>query len=108
MTHHIEGFANAIQNLFKIRLASIEVEFGTAMANSFWELFVSRRGEVSEFTYITERNVAEEKPLFEVETGVTHCPQINALYFAILHSSEQRLLNSSVKDAFSQKTRQDA
>lgn len=100
VTHHTERFGNAIQNLFKIRLESIETEFGIEKADSFWELFVSRRGEVSEFTYITERNIAEEKPLFEVETGVAHCPQINALYFAVLHSSEQRLLDSSVKDAF--------
>jgi hypothetical protein len=100
VTHHTERFATGIQNLFKIRRETIETEFGAGTANTFWELFVSRRGEVSEFTYITERNVAEERPLFEVEPGVAHCPQINALYFAVLNTGEQRLLNSPIKDAF--------
>jgi len=99
-THHTERFGTGIQNLFKIRLESVETAFGTAKANSFWELFVSRRGEVREFIYITELNVAEKKPLFQVEPGVAHCPQINALYFAVLKTGEQRLIDSPVKDAF--------
>src|SRR5258708_4074852 len=100
VTHHTERLATGIQDLFKVPLDSIEREFGAAKANAFWELFVSKRGEVSGFTYITERNIAEEKPLFELEPGVAHCPQINALYFAVLNTGEQRLLKSTVKDAF--------
>ena len=99
-THHIQRFIHLVQDLFKIRLESITNEFGIAMANSFWELFVSKRGEITDFTYITERNVAEEKPLFEVEPGVAHCPQINALYFAVLSTGEQRLLSSPIRDVF--------
>jgi hypothetical protein len=100
VTHHTERMVLGIQSLFKVRLDVIEREFGTAKANSFWRLFVSKRGEVTNFTYITERNVALEKPLFEIEPGLAHCPQVNALYFAILNTLEERLLNSPVKDTF--------
>jgi hypothetical protein len=108
VTHNTERFATGIQNLFKIRRETIETEFGAGTANSFWELFVSRRGEVSEFTYITERNVAEERPLFEVEPGVAHCPPINALYFCGPKYRLAALAQQPDQRCVSQKTRQDA
>jgi hypothetical protein len=100
VTHHTERLARGIQNFLKVRLEAIETEFGTDKANSFWRLFVSKRGEVEKLSYLTERNVAEEKPLFELEPGVASCPLVNALYFAIFNTGEQRLRDSPEREAF--------
>jgi hypothetical protein len=100
VTHHTERLATGIQNFLKVRLDDIESEFGLEKANAFWRLFVSKRGEVGELTYLTERNIAEERPLFELEPGVASCPLVNALYFAVFNTGEQRLRDSPQREAF--------
>jgi hypothetical protein len=100
---HMEAVHEGIQNFFKVQLESIANEFGTGKANAFWKLFVSRRGEVSDFKYLTERNVAIEKPLFELTDGVASCPLTNALFSAVLKVGEQKLLDSPSRDLFLKK-----
>jgi hypothetical protein len=100
ITHHTERLATGIQNLLKVRLDDIEREFGLDRAKAFWRLFVSKRGEGNKLTYLTERNTAEERPLFELEPGVASCPLVNALYFAVFNTGEQRLRDSSQREAF--------
>jgi hypothetical protein len=97
---HMESVMAGLQGMFKVRLSSLEETFGTEEAHAYWKQFVSRRGEVSDFTYLTESNVAEEKPLFEVSEGVALCPSANVLYFAALKVGEQILINSPYKEAY--------
>lgn len=52
---------------------------------------------------MTERNPAEEKPLFWVEEGVALCPLSNALYWAILRVGESLLGIGSLKESFLKK-----
>jgi hypothetical protein len=96
----MENVMSGLQGMFKVQLSALEEEFGTATAHSYWKQFISRRGEVSEFTYLTERNIAEEKPLFEVSAGVAMCPSANVLYFAVLKVGEQILINSHHKESY--------
>jgi len=100
ITHHTERLATGIQHFLKVRLEDIEREFGLDRAKAFWRLFVSKRGEGNKLTYLTERNIAEERPLFELEPGVASCPLVNALYFAVFNTGEQRLRDSSQREAF--------
>jgi hypothetical protein len=100
VTHHTERLATGIQNFLKVGLDDIECEFGMDRAKAFWRLFISKRGEGAKLTYLTERNTAEERPLFELEPGVASCPLINALYFAVFNAGEQQLRESYEKEAF--------
>lgn len=99
----VERMVTGLQNIFKIRIEDVKEEFGADKATAFWQAFVAERGEVSDFKYLTERNVAEEKPLFAVSEGVAFCPLTNALYAAVLEVGEQQLLNSPQKAAFLKK-----
>lgn len=89
-----------LQNFLKIRLDALSERFGPAIANAYWNLFVSKRGDTTDFKYLTERNPAEERPLFQVQEGVAFCPLVNALYSAILTAGEARLLASEAKGSF--------
>jgi hypothetical protein len=97
------GISKMLRSFFKVSRDSLLERFGPRIADSYWALFVSRRGETTNFTYLTERNLAEEKPLFQVEEGFALCPLSNALYSAILRVSEARLNNGSSKDTFLKK-----
>ena len=89
-----------LQNFLKIRLDALSERFGPATAHAYWNLFVSKRGDTAGFKYLTERNPAEERPLFRVGQGVALCPLVNALYNAILTAGEGRLLASEAKESF--------
>lgn len=98
-----EEHRTGVQDFFKIRLDAMREEFGAGNADPYWNLFVSRRGGSGEFNYLTERNPAEEGPLFEVADGVAFCPLTNAVYNAVLRVGERRLLESPRKEAFLKK-----
>lgn len=89
-----------LQNFLKIRLDTLNERFGPEVANAYWNLFVSKRGDTTNFKYLTERNPAEERPLFQVQEGVALCPLVNALYSAILTAGEVQLLTGEVKETF--------
>lgn len=100
---YLQDVMNGIEGFLKVSRESIEKEFGATEAGCFWNLFVSKRGEVKEFRYLTERNIAEERPLFEISDGIAFCPLVNALYSAVLKVLEQQLLSSTVKEVFRKK-----
>ena len=89
-----------LQNFLKVRLDALSERFGLAVANAYWNLFVSKRSDTATFKYLTERNPAEERPLFQVQEGVALCPLVNALYSAILTAGEDRLSASEAKQSF--------
>ena len=95
-----ERMVQAIQRFLKVELSALRVRFGDQVAESYWNAFVSRRGEAQDFTYMTDCNVAEQKPLFEVDTGVALCPTVNALYAAVLTAGEQLILEGPLRDSF--------
>lgn len=89
-----------LQDFLKVHLDALNERFGHATANAYWNLFVSKRGDTADFRYLTERNPAEERPLFEVQKGVAFCPLINALYNAILTVGEDRLLAGEARESY--------
>jgi SEC-C motif len=85
------------RNLCKIPYKEIEKQFGVEKSKAFWRNYVSKRGEFKNFQYVTERNLADEKTLFEVENGVAFCLAGNVLFWAILRVCEQVLLKNNKK-----------
>jgi hypothetical protein len=92
-----------LQSFFKVPRSALLEQFGERITNSYWNLYVAKRGQTPDFTYLTERNPAEEKSLFQVEEGVAFCPLSNALYWAILKTCESQLSNSSLRDSYFRK-----
>jgi len=93
----IESKLNA---LMKIQLSTLESQFGARIAKAYWNLFTSRRGEEADFTYLTERNAAERRPLFEIRDGTAFCPSVNALYIANLVVLEDHIASSDSRDRY--------
>jgi len=90
----------ALDKHLKITLDFLEREFGSNIAQAYWNTFVSRRGSISQFTYLTEHNPAEDKPLFETATHICLCPFANALFAAVMQVTERQLLASSSRESF--------
>lgn len=95
-----EKMMAGLQSLLRISIKALQDQFGDRIAESYWKLFVAHRGGVEGFTYFTERNTAEEKPLIEVCDGVALCPLANALYWAILRTGELELSSGERKESF--------
>lgn len=89
-----------LEDFLKVHLDALSEHFGPATANAFWNSFVSKRGEAASFNYLTERNLAEKRPLFQLQDSVAFCPLVNALYSAILTVAEDRLLTSEARESF--------
>lgn len=85
---------NLVKAQSLVRLKEIEEQFGREKAHAYWKNYVAKRGEFGNFQYLTERNVAEEKTLFEIEEAVAFCLSANVLYWAILRIGEQTLLEN--------------
>jgi hypothetical protein len=100
---HMTDMVEGLQGFFKVSREAMREAFGADRADAFWRSFVSKRGEARDFTYLTERNPAEERPLFEVADGMALCPLANALYNAVLRNGEQSLAESDLRDAFLKK-----
>jgi hypothetical protein len=98
-----EGWRAGFHRLFKVTLQSLREQFRPELADPYWRFFVSRRGEVREFRYLTDSNVAEHKPLFETAEGVAMCPIGNQLLHAILKAGEGYLLAAPARDSFLKK-----
>jgi len=100
---HVERLLEGLYSMFKLPLVSLQTQFGTVDSEAYWKLFVSKRGEIKSYTYLTEHNAAEDKPLFALEEDVAMTPIANSLYWAILRVGEKELINSKSKDAFYKK-----
>ena len=64
----------------------------------FIDTFSLKRDGSVEFTYITETNPAELKPIVHYEGSKYFCPSINALYAALLKKFEQVILSSDNRE----------
>jgi hypothetical protein len=85
---------NLIDAQCQVRFEEIEAKFGREKARAYWKNYVAKRGEFEGFQYLTERNIAEEKTLLEIKEGVAFCLSANVLYWAILRTGEQTLLDN--------------
>ena len=98
---HGQRMMKALNDFLKVDKKVLVSEFGEEPANAYWTLFVSERGDSPEFTYMTEHNAAEEKPLFTVNDGSRAlCPFANSLYAAVLLNYENMIQDSSFRDRF--------
>jgi len=100
---HAKALIDGLESFLRISRADIQNQFGERIALSYWKQFACHRGEVQDFRYLTERNVAGEKPLFEVAKEVALCVSANALYEAILKVGEDRLSSGEKRDLFFRK-----
>lgn len=79
------AFIQSMDDLFLITLDDLANGVGEEKATAFWRQFTSRRGEQSSFTYVTESNPAEQRPLFSVgEHREALCPVFNSVYHAAI------------------------
>jgi hypothetical protein len=92
-----------LNSFFKVSRSSLLEQFGDQVTTSYWNLYVARRGQTTDYTYLTEINPAEEKSLFQVEEGMAFCPLSNALYWAILKTCESRLSSGHSRDSYFRK-----
>ncbi len=100
---HAKRLIDGLRSFLRISRAAIQDQFGERIALSYWKQFACHRGEVQDFRYLTERNVADEKPLFEVAKEVALCVSVNALYEAILKVGEDRLSSGEKRELFFRK-----
>ena len=84
---------------WKVHLEEMRAKFGHSAANAFWRHFVSKRGEALEYTYPTELNPAEVKPLLEVSDGVAMCPIHNFIYDALIEQMTQNLTHEKQSES---------
>ena len=89
--------ADLIQSLssfMKVDPRLMQAELGTDSADAYWKRFVSVRGTTTTFTYLTELNPAEDRPLICLPDGRAMCPSPNVLYTAVLEGLERDILAS--------------
>ena len=77
----------------------MEGTFGEHKVEAFWRLLTSVRGN-AEFSYLTETNPAERRPLFQAGPDTALCPSANALYRAVDAQLSDALLKSPLKKRF--------
>ena len=90
----------ATERISRTYLGDIRQAFGKKLSEAYWHNFVARRGEFPAFTYLTEHNIAEEKPLFEVAAGEAICPLPNNLFTTILTKVERQLSKGNDRDTY--------
>lgn len=87
-----------IDGLFKFEISDI-VEV-TTHPEKYIDLLSSYRGCIESFTYITDTNPAEDRPLFKDKDGGYFCPVINSVYVAILLKLERLLEASEQRESY--------
>lgn len=90
----------ATERISRTHLGHIREAFGKELSEAYWHNFVARRGEFPDFTYLTEHNIAEEKPLFEVAAGEAICPLPNNLFTTILTKVERQLSKGNDRETY--------
>jgi len=89
-----------LTNHMKTQLSDIEHHFGEDTARAFWGRFISKRDGHCSFTYLTESNPVEHKPLVLLPDGRAMCPSPNFLLTAILEGLEKDILASPSREGF--------
>lgn len=94
----IPKFLEQMNNLFSFK--SDELDHSQEEIEKFLIFFSLKRGAGIEFTYITEENPAESRPIIESSDSNYFCPSINALFTSLLNQFETIILNSKKRDKF--------
>lgn len=94
----IQGFLDQMNNLFVF--CANDLGFDQEEVRSFLTAFSLSRGEGIEFTYITEDNPAELRPIILSEDEKYFCPSINTLYIALLNQFEGIILEGEYKERY--------
>lgn len=89
-----------LDSLFKIQYQSFEELVGQRIALSFWKLFSIQRGDIKSFTYLTEHNPAQDRPLYLIDKTTALVPSVHAVYLAVMSIGERSLLNSDQRDSY--------
>lgn len=97
---YFESLMSSLQSLFKVNLNDLQSVFGNEQANIFWRLFSAKRGSFQDYFYMTERNIAEEKPLFQIKDDEAFFINSNILYNALLITCERSLIGSNQKESY--------
>lgn len=100
---YMASFQNVIEGIdsfMTVKRSSLVEEFGATLSDIYWPSFVLSRGEHSEFRYLTEKNPAEERPLFALEDERAMCPSVNMLFYALLGWGESTLEGSGFRDSY--------
>jgi hypothetical protein len=72
-----------------VRLEEIKKRFGEEKANAFWSNYISKRGELTNFQYLTERNLTEEKTLIEIKENVAFCERSSPISRQTVKAAEK-------------------
>lgn len=94
---------SSLRRQLKIRFEDLRSKFGDEMSSKFLGLFSTRRGEVSDFTYLTERNPAEYKPIIDLGDGSGMVTSYHTLLAAILKVGEEALLRCGRRESYLKK-----
>lgn len=97
-SNFIPKFLEQMNNLFSFKID--ELDHSKEHTEKFLTWFSLKRGAGIEFTYITEKNPAESRPIIESSDGCYFCPSINALFASLLNQLETIVLNSENRDRF--------
>lgn len=95
---YIIGLLRQIDELFafdsgELLVSQTEIDY-------FLDTFSLKRDGSVEFTYLTETNPAELKPIVHYEGSKYFCPSINALYVALLKKFEEVILSSDSREKY--------
>lgn len=93
-------FSEVAKRFSRVSLADIEARYGSGAAHSFWSLFSVGRGEVKEFKYLTERNIAEERSLYRLSYDEAICPSAHTLFVAAITQFEGYLSAGPLRDRY--------
>ena len=94
----IPKFLEQMNNLFSFK--TDELDHSQEEIEKFLTCFSLKRGAGIEFTYITEKNPAESRPIIESSDSHYFCPSINTLFTSLLNQLETIVLNSEKRDKF--------
>lgn len=96
----LESFSNNLNKIFKIEYNELKKEFGDDLSSAFWRIYTSKRGEMGTFTYLTDFNAAEGKPIFLLDDKNAMIPSAHSLYMAILNVVERDIFSSVHRKTF--------
>jgi hypothetical protein len=88
-----ERLLAGINDMFLVKREDLAAGVGTGLANAYWDRFTIRRGEVApqDFTYPTDHNPTDTRPLIEVTEGAAFTSIGNPLFLAILSAANEAL-----------------
>lgn len=92
--------AQALRNILRLHFTELEAAVDKKCAAAFWQAFTACRGQVGEFTYLTERNPADTRPLILLSDGVAMLPNPSTLLLALHAQMGDTLVESHSRERF--------